>query len=116
MRYLISTLASLFVLLASPVYAGAGHDHGHGHSHEPVTQVEAEEIAANSVAKLVQRKKIDGSWSTVAVHSSEQKEFGGQMEWVVIFKNEKVTDPEKQTLYVFLTLEGRYLAANYTGN
>lgn len=116
MRYVISTLVSLFLLLASPVYAGSGHDHGHGHSHEPVTQAQAEEEAISSVAKLVQRKKIDSSWASVTVHSSEKKEFDGQTEWVVIFKNEKVSDPDKQTLYVFLTLEGRYLAANYTGN
>ncbi len=116
MRYLTTTLISLFLLMASPVHAGSGHDHGHGHSHEPVTQAKAEEIAISSVAKLVQRKKIDDSWTSVAIHKAEQKELGGQLEWVIVFKNEKISDPEKQTLYVFLSAEGQYLAANYTGN
>jgi len=115
MRYFITTILSLFLLLTSPAYAGSGHDHGHGHSHAPVSKEEAENIATESIAKLAEKKKIDSSWQSVAAHKSEQKEFGGRMEWVVTFKNEKVSDPEKQTIYVFLTLEGQYLAANHTG-
>lgn len=116
MRYLTTTLFSLFLILAIPVHAGSGHDHGHGHAHAPVTQEEAEKIATSSVAELVKRNKVDSSWGSVAVHKSEKKEFGGQMEWVVTFKNKNLSDPEKQTLYIFLSLEGQYLAANYTGN
>ena len=28
---------------------------------------------------------------------------------------ENITDEEKQTLYVFLTISGEYIAVNYTG-
>ena len=116
MRKLTTALFSLFMLLASPVFAGAGHDHGHGHSHDPVTKAQAEEIATKTVAKLVNRGKIDESWNAVGVSTSEQKKFGKNMEWVIVFINKQVADPEKQTLYIFLTLTGEYLAANYTGN
>lgn len=116
MPYFINTILSLFLLLAIPAFAGSGHDHGHGHSHEPITKAEAEEIATKSVTKLVKRKTIDSSWASVSVHKSERKEFGGKMEWVVLFMNEKISDHEKQTLYVFLSSEGQYLAANYTGS
>jgi hypothetical protein len=34
---------------------------------------------------------------------------------VAVFVNDKITDPAKQKLYVFMTLGGDYLAANYTG-
>ncbi len=37
------------------------------------------------------------------------------LEWLVIFNNENITDEEKQTLYVFLTISGEYIAVNYTG-
>lgn len=116
MRYISTTIFSFFLLLASPVFAGAGHDHGHGHAHDPVTKSQAEEIATETVAKLVDRDKIEASWKSVDVSTSEKKKFGKNMEWMVVFKNEKVSDPEKQTLYIFLTLTGEYLAANYTGN
>jgi len=32
-----------------------------------------------------------------------------------IYINKKITDTEKQKLYVFLTIGGEYIAANYTG-
>lgn len=48
--------------------------------------------------------------------SAEQKEFVGRLEWVIIFKNDSIADPEKQTLYVSHTLDGAYIAVNYTGN
>ncbi len=114
MRYLTTTIFSVLLLLAAPVFAGSGHDHGH--SHDPVTKSQAEENASKSVAKLVERGKIDGSWKSANVLTSEKKNFGGSMEWVVAFKNEKISEPAKQTLYIFLSLGGEYLAANYTGN
>jgi len=114
MRYFITTILSLFLLLTSQAYAGSGHDHGH--SHAPVSKEEAENLATESVARLVERNKVDRSWQSVAAHKSEKKEFGGRMEWVVTFKNEKISDPEKQTIYVFLSLEGQYIAANHTGD
>lgn len=41
--------------------------------------------------------------------------FDGDTEWVVVFVNDKIADTDKQKLYVFLTLGGDYIAANYTG-
>ena len=113
-------LFSLILALSPAVLlAGAnhdhGHDHGHDHSHDPVNQSQAEKVAIESVAMLVKKGKIDGSWKSVSVASAEKKKFGGKMEWVVSFKNDKISDASKQTLYVFLSLTGDYIAANYTG-
>jgi len=108
---IISLTLSLFSLVAM---AGAGHDHGH--SHDPVTQIQAEEVATNSVSTLVDKGKIDKSWKSIKATKSEKKSFGGNMEWVVVFNNKNVSEPAKQTLYIFLTLGGEYLAANHTGN
>jgi hypothetical protein len=116
MSYFINTMLSLFLLFTTLAFAGSGHDHGHGHSHEPITKLEAEGIATRSVTKLIERNTIDSSWASVSVHKSEQKEFGAKMEWVVLFINKAISDKEKQTLYIFLSLEGEYLAANYTGS
>ena len=113
MRLLITTVFALLLLFVGPAMAGAGHDHGH--SHDPVTQEQAEQIAMKRVSALAEEGKVDSSWKSVTVQKSEKKKFGDNLEWVVMFKNENVADPSKQTLYVFLTIEGEYLAANYTG-
>jgi len=107
---IFSLALSLFPLAT---LAGAGHDHGH--SHDPVSQGQAELAAIKSVARLVEKGKIDKSWKSVGVMKSEKKKFGKNMEWVVSFKNENISDSSKQTLYIFLTLTGEYLAANFTG-
>ncbi len=113
------TLALSIILgfLSSTVMAGGGHDHGHGHSHSniAVNQVTAKANATKIVAALTQRKKLDESWASTTASSVEKKVFKGNPEWVVIFNNDKITDPAKQKLYVFLTLGGDYIAANYSG-
>lgn len=114
MRFQTIIFSILFSFLPVIVWAGAGHDHGH--SHDPVSQEKAEEIATKQMVQLVEKGKIDNSWKSVKVLLSEKKKFGKNVEWVVIFKNEKISDTSKQKLYIFLTLGGDYLAANFTGN
>ena len=112
MKPLVIFLLLTFLSFAAPVMAGSDH----GHSHDPVDQVTAKINAAKNVASLVKRKKLDESWTSVEASSAEQKVFKGSPEWVVIFVNDKIADINKQKLYVFLSLGGEYIAANYTGN
>lgn len=102
-------------LLPMTVMAGSGHDHGHSHSHTPVNQTTANENATKIVAALVKRNKLDNSWSSITASSIEKITVQGNPEWRAIFVNDKITDTEKQKLYVFLTLGGDYIAANFTG-
>ena len=44
-----------------------------------------------------------------------KKQVSNRFEWVVSYKNHAVEDKSKQTLYVFLSVTGEYLAANFTG-
>lgn len=110
-RYIFCLLTALF-LSATSVYAGAGHSHG------PVTPVKEEQVLKNAsatIAEIVKKGKLDASWG--GVKPAEAKTIKGQygQEWVVIFNNPKIADKEKKTLYVFLSLDGQYLGANYTG-
>lgn len=111
-KLLLSLTLALFSMAA---IAGGGHEHGHGHSHEPVNQITANSKATKIVASFIKQKILDNSWAGTAVNSSEKKTFNGKQEWVVSFANEKVTDVKKRKLYIFLTLSGDYIAANYTG-
>ena len=100
-----------------PLYAmaGSGHDHGHSHSHTQVTQATAAGNAEKIVAALVNRNTLDKSWTALPVSTVEEKNFKGNSEWVAVFINDTITDADKRTLYVFMTLGGEYIAANYTG-
>ena len=111
----IQTIIFTFVLSIFSLAAVAGAGHDHGHSHDPVSQSQVEVAAINSVANLIDKGKIDKNWKTIGVMKSEKKKFGKSTEWVVSFKNEKISDASKQTLYIFLSLGGEYIAANHTG-
>jgi len=119
----IKAVVFTLALMASPLtaLAGGGHDHGHGHSHGDVqasvdiTQNQAETVADLRVDILVNKRKIDKSWKSVKVASAEKKMNGHQSEWVITYKNEKVEDSAKSTLYIFLSSTGDYIAANFTG-
>lgn len=97
--------------------AGGGHSHtpDGGHSHGPVSSDEAMSRADKKVHQLATKGVIDASWSGVQATSAEQKTFAKDVEWVIVFKNDKLKDPTKQTLYLFFSLDGYYIAANYSG-
>lgn len=115
----MTTFIFSFALFLAPMTSMAGsehnHDHGHGHSHEPVTQEQAEHSANDIVIQLVEKGKIESSWKSTPVNKAMKKKFGDNMEWVINFRNEKISDPAKQNLYIFLNLSGEYIAANYSG-
>jgi hypothetical protein len=116
MKTLATTLVLSSLLFGAPVIAGSGHDHGHSHAQAPVNKETAEENAGKAIASIALTGKIDKSWESITASSSEKKNFNGRSEWVVIFVNKKITDTAKQKLFVFLTVNGEYIAANYTGN
>jgi len=119
MKQLISLLFLSTILgISAPAIAGAGHDHdaNGGHSHGPITSASATEKAKQKLTQLVKAGKIDASWTKTKAAKVEQKMFSKGPEWVVTFKNDKITDAAKQSLYFFYSLDGHYIAANYSGN
>lgn len=116
MRNISTALLVSSILFASPAMAGSGHDHGNGgHSHGPISSEGVIRKATKQVKSLAERSKLDKSWVGIKAEGATQKTYSNETEWVVTFKNNKVSDPEKQTLYVFFTLDGSYLATNFTG-
>jgi hypothetical protein len=80
-----------------------------------VTKTQAIEKATSLVKSFVKKEKLDSSWAEVTPTAGTKKQMKSGQEWVITFDNPKVEDKEKQTLYVFLTLTGEYIAANYSG-
>lgn len=114
------TIISLLLAVlgfTTPAYAGLGHSHDKdgGHSHGPVTESTAIARATKTMQNLVERGIIDKSWESVKAAKAEKKSFAKGPEWVISFTNNKIKDATKQTLYIFYTLNGQYIAANYSG-
>jgi len=72
--------------------AGSGHDHGHSHSHTMVNQTAAQTNATEIVAALINRKKLENSWSDISASSIEKITVKGNPEWRAIFVNEKIKE------------------------
>jgi hypothetical protein len=117
MKTLIAaTLLFSSLLFTVPVIAGSGHDHGPNPSQKAISAKEAASRASEIVSELANTKKLDASWVGIMAGNVEKKTFSHDPEWIISFRNDEIKDTAKQTLYVFLSLGGDYIAANYTGN
>lgn len=83
------------------------------HSH-PMNKTEITEQANAIIRKAVSQGKLESSWEKANSDdpSVVDEETGGQ--WVIKYTNDKI-DTENKNLYVFFTLDGKYIAMNYTG-
>ena len=118
MKKIIFCLVVLLAFTAIPAFAGGGHGHGghddHGHGHDAeLSKTQIAEKASGYVAKLIEKGKLDASWQGISPAEAKENDHH---EWVVTFSNPSIEDPEKQTLYMFLSPSGQYIAANFTGN
>lgn len=108
-------IKSIVILLTLSITSLIAHSHhAHGHEAVDVNKSIAEKKATDMLSSFIQKKIIDKSWANIEADSTEIKVIYGKKEWLIVFKNDKV-EKEKQKLYVFLTIKGRYIAANYTG-
>ena len=64
---------------------------------------------------LVKSGKLDAAWSALKPEKIEAVEGKKGQEWKVTFKDASAKDKTKATLYMFFTLPGNFIAANFTG-
>lgn len=123
MKRIIFCLIIVISFTALPVFAAedcghdhdahAGHDHGQSIDHAmEISKDQVIEKASGYVDKLIDKGKLDASWQQIAPMEVKEND---DHEWVVTYSNLQIEDSEKQTLYMFLTLSGKYIAANFTG-
>lgn len=110
-RFAAGLALALSLLAAAPASAGPGH----GHSHGPVSKEQILPAGISVKERLIKEGKIDANWSQVAPEGAEQVDGNGRKEWLVTFKNPAATDKTKERLHVFFTLDGFFVAANFTG-
>ncbi len=64
---------------------------------------------------LVKTGKLDAAWSAAKPTSIKTVDGKKGKEWKVTFKDTTAKDKSKETLYVFFTLPGNFIAARFTG-
>ena len=111
---------ALSVLCAAALSCGqlaladkGGSCHFHGAS--PAKQETILVCAVQRKDALVASGKIDASWKGVKHEKLEQVDGKKGKEWKVTFRNPAVAEKGKQALFVFLSMPGNVLAANFSG-
>jgi Family of unknown function (DUF6488) len=115
MRYLTVIIAAILVGVA-PINAWADKgDSCHFHGSKPAAETIVIGCADARRDTLVKSGKLHASWSTVKHEKLEQIDGKKGREWKVSYKNAAAPDKEKQSLFMFFTLPGNFLAANHSG-
>lgn len=113
-RIALAIASAILVGAAPPVLADEGgscHFHGSAAAKEETVLV----CATQRKDRLASSGKIDASWKAVRHEKVEQVDGKKGKEWKVTFRNPRATDKDRQALYVFLSMPGNVLAANFTG-
>ena len=115
MKPLAITSALLSTLIAAPAAMASEGGSCHFHGSKPATEAVVSDCAAQRKASLVKAGKLDASWQAIKQDKAELVDGKKGKEWKVSFKNPAVADASKQTLYVFFSQPGNFIAANHTG-
>jgi hypothetical protein len=108
--------AALFALPAlSPVAMADVGGSCHFHGQKPATEAVVTDCANKRRATLVKSGKLDSTWQNAKLEKLELVDGKKGKEWKVSFSNPAASDKTKQTLYVFFSHPGNFIAANFTG-
>jgi hypothetical protein len=118
--FIKATIVTLSLSLTT-LYAAEHHNHSHSCNHDyqalknEVSKTTIKNNAKKKVQKLVLEKKVPKSWKSVPISKIGKTHYGNTDDWVVGFDNLKIKDKSKQTLYIFVSVHGKIMGANYTG-
>ncbi|MBW8471453.1 MAG: hypothetical protein K0M67_24595 [Thiobacillus sp.] len=115
MKTLAIATAIASTLFAAPAALADQGSSCHFHGSKPATEAVVTDCAAKRKASLVKVGKLDASWQAIPLDKAELVDGKKGKEWKLSFKNPAVTDASKQTLYLFFSQPGNFIAANHTG-
>ncbi len=113
-----STAFAAFALCAALATPAALADAGsscHFHGSKPAAEATVSNCADQRKAQLVKGGKLDAAWQAVKIDKIESVDGKKGKEWKVTFKDAAAKDKSKETLYMFFTMPGNFIAANFTG-
>lgn len=109
-------ISALFLsLLATPAAHADEGSSCHFHGNKPASEAVVKDCADKRKAALVKVGKLDASWQSAKLEKAELVDGKKGKEWKLSFKNPAATDASKQTLFIFFSQPGNFIAANHTG-
>jgi Family of unknown function (DUF6488) len=114
MKSLVIASALVGTLIAAPAALAAEGSGCHFHGNKPASEAVVTDCAVQRKAALVKAGKLDASWQAVKIDKAELVDGKKGKEWKVAFKN-PAGAAGKQTLYIFFSPPGNFIAANHTG-
>jgi hypothetical protein len=109
-----ATLLAGIGLSGQAMASGASDCHFHGGAQ--ARQMTVSSCAVKYQKDLIASGKLDKSWANVKQPTSMEQVDGERgKEWKVVFKDPAAADKSKDSLYMFFTLQGNFIAANHTG-
>lgn len=115
MKTLVLAVALVSALTAAPAAFASEGGSCHFHGNKPASATVVTACANQRKASLVKAGKLDASWQAVKLDKAELVDGQKGKEWRVTFKNPAAPDAAKQTLYIFFSQPGNFIAANHTG-
>lgn len=114
MKTLISTCTLILSLFATTATRADVGGSCHFHGNKPASEAVVTECGAQRKAALVKAGKLDASWQAVKLAKAEWVDGKKGKEWRLSYNNPGA-DASKQTLYLFFSAPGNFIAANFTG-
>lgn len=111
---LIAAAAIAMAQLVGNAYADEGSG-CHFHGRKAASEATVQGCAVQRKEALVKSGKLDAAWASVQAATPEMVDGKKGKEWKVVFKDPKAQDKSKETLYMFFTAPGNFIAANFTG-
>jgi|TARA_R110002110_G_C13470277_1_gene720493 hypothetical protein len=109
----INSFLSTPIFIFSLIFCSLSHAHEGSHEHvldKNAVITKAQEM----ISTAIEKKKIDPSWGDAKLEEVKTITIKSTDEWFLKFTNPKI-NPPKRHLYLFFTLDGKFLAMNYTG-
>ena len=115
MKKFIFAALTLSAALWTPAALASEGGSCHFHGNKPAAEATVSGCATQRKDALVKSGKLDAAWRTVQAEKIETVEGKKGKEWKVTFKDSAAKDKTKETLYMFFTQPGNFIAANFTG-
>ncbi len=111
----VLTALTLSTALWAPTTLADPGNSCHFHGKKPAAEAVVSGCAVQRKDMLVKSGKLEAAWSAIKPASIEAVDGKKGKEWKVTFKDATAKDKSKETLYMFFTLPGNFIAANFTG-
>ena len=115
MIQIILIALTLCTALWAPIALADPGNSCHFHGKKPAPEATVSGCALQRKDTLVKTGKLDAAWTAIKPTNIETIEGKKGKEWKVTFKDAAANDKTKETLYMFFTLPGNFIAANFTG-